>query len=54
MKVKDLWNIDYEKLSNIRLRALIKLSSPSCPIEERPTLRRICEIYKERSKNEII
>ena len=54
MKVKDLWTISYERLSDMRMRALIKLSRSDCPDEEKPTLRRICEIWKLRSDNECI
>lgn len=54
MKVKELWTIGYERLSDMRMRALIKLSRSDCPNEEKPTLRRICEIWKLRSDNECI
>lgn len=54
MKIGDLWRIDYGKLSEMRYKALIKLSREDCPEQERPILRRICEIWKIRSDNECI
>lgn len=54
MRVNDLWKINYGKLGELRIRALAKLSEPNCPAEERPVLRRICEIWKIRSDNECI
>lgn len=54
MRLQDLWTIGYGKLSDLRIRALVKLSSPDCPVEERPILRRICEIWKIRSDNECV
>lgn len=54
MRLQDCWTIGYGKLSDMRIRALVKLSSPDCPANERPILRRICEIWKIRSDNECI
>ena len=54
MKVRDCWSMSYSKLSDMRIRALIKLSRADCPAEERPILRRICEIWKLRSDYECI
>lgn len=53
MKIGDLWRIDYGKLSEIRYKALVKLSRVDCPEQEKPVLRRICEIWKQRSDWEI-
>lgn len=52
MRLQDLWTINYGKLSDMRIQALAKLSRSDCPEQERPILRRICEIWKIRSDNE--
>lgn len=54
MRLQDLWTIGYGQLSDMRIRALQKLSMSDCPANERPILRRICEIWKIRSDNECI
>ena len=52
MRVGDCWSMSYSKLSDLRIRALVKLSRADCPTAEKPILRRICEIWKLRSDNE--
>ena len=54
MKIRELWNIDYGQLSEIRYRALLKLSREDCPDYEKEVLRRICEIWKLRSDYECV
>jgi len=53
MKINELWNIGYGKLSEMRIKALVKLSRTDISQEERQILRRICEIWKIRTDNEI-
>lgn len=54
MRVGDCWTISYSKLSDMRIRALVKLSRADCPEAEKPILRRICEIWKLRSDYECV
>ena len=53
MKIKELWSIDYGKLSDIRYRALLRLGRTDITQYERQVLRRVCDIWKTRTDNEI-
>lgn len=49
----DYWRMNYGVLSDLRIKALIKLSQPNLTQDERKSLREICMIWKTRTDNEI-
>lgn len=49
----DYWRMNYGALSDLRIKALIRLCRPDLTEQERKSLREICMIWKTRTDNEI-
>lgn len=51
--IMDYWTMNYGALSDLRIKALIRLCRPDLTEQERKSLREICMIWKTRTDNEI-
>ena len=51
--IMDYWTMNYGALSDLRIKALIRLSTTGLTTEERQALREICSVWKTRTDNEI-
>ena len=49
----DYWTMNYGALSDLRIKALIRLSNTGLTTAERQALREICNVWKTRTDNEI-
>lgn len=51
--IMDYWTMNYGALSDLRIKALIRLSNGGLTFDERQALREICNVWKTRTDNEI-
>lgn len=51
--IMDYWTMNYSALSDLRIKALIRLSNSGLTMDERQALREICNVWKARTDNEI-